>query len=113
MIIIYVFRTLSLPMYKMQDKVFFQMIYDGFLQEDRFELLFFIIYFIKRLFFAVVLVFLSNINNIGLNCYIFVVALVPLLYFSYAVPFKSKAINAMLCLNEFSEFFVGVILLHY
>ena len=56
---------------------------------------------------------MGNSNLIALNMYIFIVAMVPLLYFSFAVPFKSKAINAMLCLNEFSEFFVGVVLLHY
>ena len=70
-------------------------------------------YFFKRFFYALILAFLADQNLIALNCYVFLVTMIPLLYFSYALPFKSRATNAMLCLNEFSEFVVGVVLLHY
>jgi hypothetical protein len=59
-ILIYVFRMRKLPIYKMQEKTFFNMIYDGFRQEERFELLFFIFYFMKRIFYAMLLAFLST-----------------------------------------------------
>ena len=36
-----------------------------------------------------------------------------MLYFSYALPFKYIGLNALLCIDEFSEFVVGVVILHY
>lgn len=75
--------------------------------------MFFIFYFMKRVFYAIILLVLGDKMIIPLNLYVFIIAIVPLLYFSYTLPFKSNAINAMLCLNEFSEFVVGVVILHY
>lgn len=112
-IFFYVFALKQIPLYKMKERLLFQMIYSSFNQEDRFQLLFYIFYFFKRLFYAIILAFLGDKNLIAMNLYVFVVCMIPLLYFSYALPFKERGINALLCLNEFSEFVVGVVLLHY
>ncbi len=45
--------------------------------------------------------------------YIFIVTMIPMLYFSYALPFKFIGLNALLWIDEFSEFLVGVVLIHY
>jgi hypothetical protein len=45
--------------------------------------------------------------------YVFVVTIIPMMYFSYTLPFKYVGLNALLCIDEFSEFVVGVVLMHY
>lgn len=75
--------------------------------------MFFIVFFFKRIIYAVVLAFMSNIKIGPLNIYMFIVTLIPLLYYSYALPFKSRYLNALLCLNEFSEFVTADVILHY
>ena len=112
-ILIYVFSMRKVPLYKMRKRVFFNMIYDDFHMNDRFSLLFFIFFFIKRIIYAIVLAFLADKVLTPLNLYVFIVCIVPMLYFSYALPFKFIGLNALLCLDEFSEFLVGVVLLHY
>lgn len=89
------------------------MIYDDFRQQDKFSLLFFIFFFIKRIVYAIVLAFLADETLIPLNMFLFIVCMIPMLYFSYAMPFKFVGLNALLCLNEFSETIVAVILLNY
>jgi hypothetical protein len=59
-ILIYVFKLRKIPVYKMKRKLFFNMIYDDFHMEDRFSLLFFTFFFIKRIIYAIILVFLSD-----------------------------------------------------
>jgi len=76
-------------------------------------LLFFTFFFIKRIIYAIILVFLSDQTLTPLNLYIFLVTIIPMLYFSYALPFKYIGLNALLCIDEFSEFVVGVVILHY
>lgn len=39
--------------------------------------------------------------------------MIPMLYYSYCPPFKYIGLNALLCIDEFSEFLVGVVILHY
>lgn len=112
-ILIYVFSLRKVPLYKMRKRVFFNMIYDDFHMNNRFSLLFFIFFFIKRIIYAIVLAFLADKILTPLNMYVFIVCIVPMLYFSYALPFKFIGLNALLCLDEFSEFLVGVVLLHY
>jgi hypothetical protein len=111
----YVFALRKIPMYKMRRRTIFLMIYDDFKLQgtSRFSLLFFIFFFFKRIVYAIVLVFVSDTNIVPLDIFIFIVCIIPLLYFSYALPFKYIGINALLCLNEFSETVIGVILLHY
>lgn len=109
----YVFALKNSPLYKFRKRLFFKMIYDDFNQEDRFQLMFFIVFFFKRIIYAVVLAFMSNIKIGPLNIYMFIVTLIPLLYYSYALPFKSRYLNALLCLNEFSEFVTADVILHY
>ena len=48
-----------------------------------------------------------------MNIYLFVVTLIPMMYYSYALPFKFVGLNALLCIDEFSEFLVGVVISHY
>ena len=112
-ILIYVFSMRKVPVYKMQKKLFFNMIYDDFHQKDRFSLLFFIFFFVKRIVYALILVFLSDQVLTPINMYIFIITIIPMLYFSYALPFKYIGLNALLCIDEFSEFVVGVVILHY
>jgi hypothetical protein len=114
-ILFYVFGLRKIPMYKMRRNIIFRMIYDDFKLKggSRFSLLFFLFFFLKRVVYAIVLVFLSNTNIIPLDLFVFIVTIVPMIYFSYAMPFKFIGINALLCLNEFSETVVGVVLLHY
>ncbi len=76
-------------------------------------MLFFIFFFFKRIVYALVLVFVADTNIVPLDIFVFVVCIIPLLYFSYALPFKYVGINALLCLNEFSETVIGMTLLHY
>ena len=114
-ILFYVFALRKVPLYKMRRNTIFNMIYDDFKLKggSRLSLLFFTFFFFKRILYAIVLVFLSNNNIIPLDIFVFVICIIPMLYFSYALPFKYVGINALLCLNEFSETVVGVILLHY
>lgn len=97
----------------MKRKTFFNMIYDDFHMKDRFSLLFFTFFFMKRILYAIVLAFLHDTVLVPINLYIFLVCIIPMLYFSYALPFKYIGLNALLCLDEFSEFLVGVVILHY
>lgn len=60
-----------------------------------------------------ILALMEDVKIIPLNIYMFFVTLIPLLYFSYALPFKSRFLNALLCLNEFSEFVTADVILHY
>jgi hypothetical protein len=114
-ILFYVFGLRKIPMYKMRKRTIFNMIYDDFKLDggSRFSLLFFTFFFFKRIIYAIVLVFLSDTNIVPLDIFIFVVCMIPMLYFSYALPFKFVGINALLCLNEFSETLIGMVLLHY
>jgi hypothetical protein len=65
-ILFYVFSLRKVPMYKMRRKMIFNMIYDDFKTEDgsRFSLLFYLFFFLKRIIYAIVLVFLSDKNII-------------------------------------------------
>jgi len=112
-ILFYVFSLKSVPIYKMRKRTFFMMIYDDFNTKNRVQLLFYTVFFFKRIIYAMDLVFLSDKKLIPLNVFIFIVTMIPMLYFSYAMPFKWILINALLCLNEFSETFVAIMLLHY
>mmetsp|Transcript_27629 Transcript_27629/g.20738 ORF Transcript_27629/g.20738 Transcript_27629/m.20738 type:complete len:261 (-) Transcript_27629:29-811(-) len=114
-ILVYVFRLRKIPLYKMRRKTIFNMIYDDFKLKgiSRFSLLFYLVFFFKRILFAMVLVFLADSNIVPLNIHIFGVSILPMLYFSYALPFKFFGLNALLCVNEFSEVVVAVTLLHY
>jgi hypothetical protein len=114
-ILFYVFGLRKIPLYKMRRNMIFRMIYDDFKLKggSRFSLLFFLFFFLKRIVYAIVLVFLSNTSIVPLDLFVFVVTIIPMFYFSYAMPFKFTGINALLCLNEFSEALIGVVLLHY
>lgn len=114
-ILFYVFALRKIPMYKMRRKTIFNMIFDDFDLEkgSRFHLLFFLFFFCKRIIYSIILCYLANTALTPLNLYIFVVCIVPMLYFSYALPFKWVGLNSLLCLNEFSEMVIGVVLLHY
>ena len=112
-ILFYVFALRKTPLYKMRSRVFFNMIYDDFHQETRMSLLFFAFFFLKRLVYAIALAFLSDKVLTPLNVYMFIVCIIPMLYFSYALPFRYIGLNALLCIDEFSEFLVGVVILHY
>ena len=112
-ILFYVFALRKVPLYQMKKRAFFRMIYDDFHLENRYSLLFFLFFFIKRIIYAIDLAFFSDRVLTPLNVYIFLVCIIPMLYFSYALPFKYVGLNALLCLDEFSEFLVGVVLLHY
>lgn len=105
----------KIPMYKMRRSTIFNMIYDDFKLKggSRFSLLFWFVFFFKRIVYALILVFLSNTSIVPLDITIFAVCIIPMLYFSYALPFKYVGINALLCLNEFSETLIVVMLLHY
>ena len=81
--------------------------------QNRYSLMFFTFFFIKRILYAIILVFLSDQILTPLNLYVFLVTIIPMLYFSYALPFKYIGLNALLCIDEFSEFVVGVVILHY
>ena len=112
-ILIYVFNMRKLPLYKMKLKTFFRMIYDDFHIQNRYSLLFYTIFFVKRIVYAIILAFLAENVLTPLNLYVFLITIMPMLYFSYSLPFKTRGLNALLCLDEFSEFLVGVVILHY
>jgi len=114
-ILVYVFALRKIPLYKMRRKTIFNMIYDDFKLKNisRFSLLFYLFFFFKRIVYALLLVFLADTNVVPLDIFIFVVCIIPMLYFSYALPFKFFGVNALLCINEFSETVVAVTLLHY
>lgn len=114
-IFVYVYTLRKVPMYKMRRRYLFRMIYDDFdiTSGVRFKLLFFVMFYYQRIFFAIILVFASDTYITALNLYIFLVCIVPMMYFSYCIPFKFVGLNALLCLNVFSETFVAVILMHY
>jgi hypothetical protein len=110
---VYVFAMRKLPLYKMKRRLFFRVIYEDFHQEDRFSLLFYTIFFMKRFVYALVLVFVSETKLVGLDIFIFLLTIGPMLYYSYALPYKFIGLNALLCIDEFSEFMCGIIMLHY
>lgn len=112
-IMFYVFALRKVPLYKMRRRVFFNMIYDDFHMKDRVSLLFFAFFFIKRIVYGLDLAFVSDVSLTPLNLYIFIVTMIPMLYYSYCPPFKYIGLNALLCIDEFSEFLVGVVILHY
>ena len=56
----YVFALRKVSLYKMKRKLFFNMIYDDFHMRDRWSLLFFAFFFIKRLIYGIDLAFLSD-----------------------------------------------------
>jgi hypothetical protein len=112
-ILFYLCGLRKIPLYKMRERTCFKMIYDDFKQEDKFSLLFFTFFFMKRMAYGAILAFLSDNILIPLNLFLFAVCIIPMLYFSYALPFKYVGLNAMLCLNEFSETLVAIVLLHY
>ena len=89
------------------------MIYDDFHAETRISLVYWVVFFIKRIFYALILAFLSDVRLTSTNLYIFVVTIIPMLFFSYTLPFKYVGLNALMCIDEFSEFLVGVVFMHY
>lgn len=89
------------------------MLFDDFKQEKRIETFFYTVFFWKRLLYAFTLVFMSEVFIIPFNILIFFVTMLPMLFMTFTVPFNTISLNALLCLNEGSEVFVAIMLIHY
>jgi hypothetical protein len=89
------------------------MLFDDFKQEKRIETFFYTVFFFKRILYALTLVFVAEVYILPLNIFIFFVTMLPMLFFTFTVPFRAIFFNALLCLNEGSEVFVAIMLIHY
>jgi hypothetical protein len=109
----YIFSLRNMSIKKMKQRVFFQMLFDDFKQIKRVETFFYTVFFFKRILYAMVLVFMAEVYIVPLNIFIFFVTMIPMLFMTFTVPFNTIFFNALLCLNEGSEVFVAIMLIHY